>query len=392
MSADRSIRVLYSFPQKLGADRVCYTAWQQVNGLAAAGAQVRASVGVLHRPVDPSVEVAQTLAWKKFRISYKAVGRDRALAIHDAIVAAQLPKLKGRIDIVHTWPMGARRTLDAADRLGIPTVLERQNTHTAFGYDVVEAECRRLDLVLPPGSEHARNPHVLKVEEQEYARAGHLLCPSSFVAQTFRDRGFAPHKLLRHSYGYDQQRFRPGDQDRRDGSGLTMLFAGYAAVRKGLHFALRAWLDSPASKDGTFLIAGGILPAYQELLAPMLADPSVQLLGQRDDLPEIMRRSDLFVLPSIEEGFPLVCVEAIASGCVPLVSDVCTDVCDHMENALVHPVGDVEALTEHITMMWRDRQLLTKLREAAVATSTNYTWDHAAQRLLSAYDQALVDV
>ena len=34
------VRVLYSFPHKLGADRICYTAWQQVNGLSAAGAQV----------------------------------------------------------------------------------------------------------------------------------------------------------------------------------------------------------------------------------------------------------------------------------------------------------------------------------------------------------------
>ena len=36
----KPIRVLYSFPHKLGADRICYTAWQQVNGLAAAGADV----------------------------------------------------------------------------------------------------------------------------------------------------------------------------------------------------------------------------------------------------------------------------------------------------------------------------------------------------------------
>lgn len=32
-----NIRVLYSFPHKLGADRICYTAWQQINGLAGAG-------------------------------------------------------------------------------------------------------------------------------------------------------------------------------------------------------------------------------------------------------------------------------------------------------------------------------------------------------------------
>ena len=46
-----------------------------------------------------------------------------------------------------------------------------------------------------------------------------------------------------------------------------MLFVGVAAVRKGLHFALDAWLRSPASRDGEFLVAGDVLPAYGELLS-----------------------------------------------------------------------------------------------------------------------------
>src|SRR5271157_6554980 len=84
------IRVLYSFPHKLGADRICYTAWQQVNGLAAAGADVLAFPGVLHRPVDAKVRVRPTLAWGKVRIPYKVLGSRRAFALHDYIVARRL--------------------------------------------------------------------------------------------------------------------------------------------------------------------------------------------------------------------------------------------------------------------------------------------------------------
>ncbi len=80
---------------------------------------------------------------------------------------------------------------------------------------------------------------------------------------------------------------------RREGEGLTMLFCGDAAVRKGLHFALEAWLASPAHKDGKFLIAGGILPGYALKLAAELAHPSVQVLGHRSDVPELMRQSDI---------------------------------------------------------------------------------------------------
>src|SRR5579859_1366111 len=102
VSNNNPIRVLYSFPHKLGADRICYTAWQQVNGLAAAGADILAFPGVLHRAVPPTVEVRPTLARGKFRISYKLVGTMRALALHDRIVARRLKQLRGKVDIVHT--------------------------------------------------------------------------------------------------------------------------------------------------------------------------------------------------------------------------------------------------------------------------------------------------
>jgi glycosyltransferase involved in cell wall biosynthesis len=168
-----------------------------------------------------------------------------------------------------------------------------------------------------------------------------------------------------------------------------MLFVGVCAVRKGLHYALEAWLASPASREGTFLIAGDFLPAYREKLAPMLAHPSIRVLGHRTDIPELMRSSHILVLPSIEEGFGLVCTEAMGSGCVPLVSEACTEICKHMENALVHKVGDVAALKSHITQLDKDRALLERLRSAGLATLPNITWTAAGQRLLDVYQEVI---
>jgi glycosyltransferase involved in cell wall biosynthesis len=168
-----------------------------------------------------------------------------------------------------------------------------------------------------------------------------------------------------------------------------MLFAGDCAVRKGVHFALEAWLQSPAHRDGRFLIAGNFLPAYAEKLSALLRHPSVEVLGHRSDIPELMRKSDILVLPSIEEGFGLVCAEAIGSGCVPLVSEACTDICRHMENALVHPIGDVQLLARQITMLHEDRALLERLRAGCLRTAPQVTWKAAGERLLQAYREIL---
>lgn len=389
---DRPVRVLYSFPHKLGAGRICYTAWQQVRGLAAAGAKVLVFPGVVHKPVrSANVTARPTLARGRFRIPYRLFGMLRTCMLHDYIVARRLEKLAGQIDIVHAWPQGALNTLKTAARLGIPTVLERPNAHTRFAYEAVQKECERIGVTLPPGSEHSFQEDVLIREEAEFEAATRLLCPSEFTAKTFLDAGFPTHKLVRHQYGYDERIYFPNESVRQDKRGLTMLFVGFCAVRKGLHLALEAWLKSPAHRDGTFLIAGGFLPAYARKLSPMLAHPSVRVLGHRDDVPELMRQSDILVLPSIEEGFGLVCVDAMGSGCVPVVSDACTEFCQHMKNALVHRVGDVDALTQHISLLYQDRALLVRLRRAALETAPDLTWDAAGVKLLGAYSETIAE-
>jgi glycosyltransferase involved in cell wall biosynthesis len=382
---NKRVRVLYSFPHKLGAQRICYAAWQHVQGLANAGARVLVYPGVLQRPLSENVKVNPTLGWRKFRIPYRLLGTLGSCQLHDWIVSRRIPKLAGQIDIVHTFPLGAVLTIRAAKKLGIPTVLERCNAHTAFAYEIVRKECERLGISMPAGHEHDFNAAHLIREETEYEQAEYLFCPSDFVANTFVARGFPREKLVKFQYGYDEKACYPGNQNCHEKRGLRVLFAAGCAPRKGLHFALEAWLQSPASHLGTFLIAGEFIPGYADKLARHLAHPSVKIIGFRKDLPEVMRGSDVFVLPSIEEGSALVTYDARGCGCVLLVSDASGAVCEHMENALVHHAGDVEALAQHFTMLHEDRPLLEKLRAASLATAHELTWFAAGRKMLAAY-------
>jgi glycosyltransferase involved in cell wall biosynthesis len=311
--------------------------------------------------------------------------------LHDLLAARQLMAMAGSIDIVHAWPVGALHTLRAARRLNIPTVLERCNAHTRFAYDVVKSEGERLGVALPRNHEHAYNASILRREEAEYSAADRILCPSDFVVRTFVDQGVARTKLVRHIYGVDEKIFFSNARGNAGDAGLTMISVGVCAVRKGLHYALEAWTRSPASQTGQFLIAGSFLPAYQKRLQHLLAHPSVKILGHRNDVPELLRNADVLILPSIEEGFGLVCTEAMASGAVPVVSDACTDICQHEVNAMVHRVGDVEALTGHITKLHNDRNLLQRLRNAGLRQVPDFTWDSAGRLLRDIYTDVMAE-
>ena len=379
------IRVLYSFGNKIGADRICYTAWEQVRGLCAAGAEVLVMPGAVYRPIPGDPRIEPTLARGKFRVPYKLLGRS-AYHLHDWIVARRLEDLAGEIDIVHCWPSAALETLRTAKRLGIPTVLERPNAHTRFSFELAEKEAQRVGV--PVHLDNAFRPAVLNREEAEFAAADYLLCPSDFTAHTFIAQGFPPEKLLRHTYGFDETLYFPDPQNLELKRKFTALFVGVDPVRKGLHLALQAWVLSPASSDGTFVIAGTISREFQTRFREFLAHPSVVQLGFRRDVPELMRKADVLLLPSLEEGFGLVCVDAIGSGCVPVVSTACTEVCVHMNNALVHEVGDVSTLRQQITMLYEDPMLLASLREGTLQSRHRLTWTAAGKQLLDVYVSA----
>ena len=379
------VRVLYSFPHKLGGGRICTTAWHQVEGASLAGAKVTAMAGSQVKPLNAGVRVKKTLAVGKLRVPYRLIGRDIACNWHDTVTSMWLDANHRDIDVVHGWPLSSLKTIRVARKHGIPVVLERPNAHTAFAYEEVAKENQNVGIELPGDHDHLFNGKRLKLEETEYAEADFLLCPSDFVARTFRERGFSDAKLVRHQYGFDHSRFSSPDSQPADHDGLVMIYAGVVEPRKGLHHALKAWLASGAQEKGTFMVCGEFIPGYAALLEPMLSHPSVKVMGHRNDLPDLMRQSDLFVLSSVEEGSALVTYEARGSGCVLLVSDASGAVCEHMKDGLIHPSRDVTTLTGHIRQLDSDRALLQKLRAASVSELDQLTWAEAGRKLAGVY-------
>jgi len=82
----------------------------------------------------------------------------------------------------------------------------------------------------------------------------------------------------------------------------------------------------------------------------------VEYLGRREDIPEIMARSHLIVLPSYREGLPKTLLEAAASGRAVVTTDVpgCRDAVEPGVTAEVVPAGNILALAETIEALVRD--------------------------------------
>ncbi|MET0966255.1 MAG: glycosyltransferase family 4 protein, partial [Nakamurella sp.] len=382
------LTVLYSFPHVLGRPGIGTTAWHQVSQLVARGHRVRVIAGGVRRPVPGVESCVETMSVAGRRIPRRILGLDRSLAYHDSRVARALRAGHGDIDIVHVWPLAAEKTLATARSLGIAGVRESPNCHTAHVYRVVDAEHRALGLPVAPDSPFRFNATHLATENREFRQATAILVPSEHVARTFLAAGIDDDKLLRHRYGFDPAGFSPVQRSRRDG-GLRAAFVGRCEPRKGLHLALRAWLASTAARDGELWIYGEWAPEYRELLAEQLAHPSVKVMGFAGGISDAYARADVLLLPSLEEGSALVVYEAMAMGCVPLVSDASGAHLDHGDAGLVHPAGDTAMLSAQLDTLAADPALLQQLAAAAVAASVDLTWSRAVDQMVQAYRSAI---
>lgn len=381
------MRVLYSFPDEIGRPGIGTTAFNQVREVAGRGIDVMLYCTSLRGELPENVNVVQTLSIRGRRVPHRVLGIDRSYRYHDLRVAAALRRIHSTIDVVHCWPRATVHTCRAARREGIPSLREVPNTHTAHAFDAVAREVKALGMAANRGHSHTFSPKTLALEEKEYELADALLVPSEYSLGTFIDRGVPREKLVLHRYGYDPSRFFAASNGarRERHRPFTAIFVGRCEPRKGLHYALRAWLDSSASEGGRFVICGSFEPGYREVLEPLLAHPSVEVHGFVSDPSTLMRESDVFILPSVEEGSALVAYEAQACGCVPLVSEATGSRCRDGVDGLVHAPGDVATLTDQLRRLHRDPQLLERLRTAGLARTPDLSWSAAGGELVEIY-------
>jgi glycosyltransferase involved in cell wall biosynthesis len=386
------IHVLYSFPQRVGTSGIGMTAWYQVSGLLREGVEVDLYCGSLERPIEHLNSLKQTLVPIGIKIPMRLLGRHGAMILHDKIVAKALRHTyrESHIDLIHCWPSGSLETLKTAREMGIKTVLERPCAHTRFVFEITAQECGRLGIKL---NRHYSSFDASRLarEEEEFSIADTLLCPSKHVIKTFLERGFKENQMLLGRRGYDADAFIPGEQsrDKNNTHLFTMVYVGEGHPLKGLHFALRAWVTSEASKQGRFYICGKLLPEYRDLLKPLLDHPSVEYLGYVRDVAKIMRQCSALVLPSLSEGFAKVTCESRACGCVLLVSCAAGEACEHMKNGLIHKAGDVDTLRQHIDLLASNKELYDRLRTHSLATLSDLTWENASKTLVSAYHECI---
>jgi glycosyltransferase involved in cell wall biosynthesis len=109
----------------------------------------------------------------------------------------------------------------------------------------------------------------------------------------------------------------------------------------------------------------------------------VRFTGLREDIPTILSTTDIFVLPSHSEGLSNALMEAMASGCACIASDVGGNsyLIQNSVSGLLFPAGDIEALRAHIRRLIDDPEKRQDLGTAARKRIEDmFSWDVVGKR------------
>ncbi len=307
---------------------------------------------------------------------------------------------EGYYDVVHShyWLSGQVGWL-AAERWQVPLV------HTMHTMARVKNAQLAADDVPEPGGREIGEVQVVEAADRLVANT------ETEARELVELYGADPAKVAVVPPGVDLERFTPGDQgDARRAVGVPedavlLLFVGRIQPLKAPDILLRAaahLVDRDPSLRRRLVVAvlggasgrGLAAPGSLAALADELGIADVVRFAppvDRDELVRWFRAADVVAVPSYNESFGLVAVEALASGGVVVAA---------ARGGLPTAVGDAGVLLDsHDPEIWADAiaglladpERARGLREAAVAHAAAFGWPRTTDRLLEVYAEAVAE-
>ncbi len=266
---------------------------------------------------------------------------------------------------------------DAMRRYGHPAMLFQVHPHPVTVRRLLQQELNAF----PECAESLGQEWELALPDEDFEHlveesrmASRFLAASSFTRSSLVENGAAFDSVAVVPYGVDLERFRPAEGPRPRSPELRLLFVGRINQRKGVKYLLEA-LKMFKPEEVQLTICGRVvdsLSLFRDSGLPIEIRPSVS----SEELVRAYQTADLFIFPSVAEGFAQVLLESLACG-LPILSTTHTAapdlITEGVEGFIVDPRRP-DLLAERIAWCLENRAALEAMRGPARATAEQFTW------------------
>jgi glycosyltransferase involved in cell wall biosynthesis len=293
-------------------------------------------------------------------------------------------------DIAYLWPATSLSLYQNLYARKHKIIIESVNTHQATSKAILDAEYAKLGLQ----TDHGITIEDGIIESSKLALADFIFSCSPAVTNSLLDVNTPRSKILETSYGLRKSDILLPQEmiGRSSDNEITAIFVGTIGVRKGPHLILEYWCKS--NVKGKLRLIGHIEPEVRHLIEPYLKRSDIEHVPYTNDLKSIYKEADIFLLPSLEEGSPLVTYLALGAGLPCIVSPMGSGgiIDQGKEGYVINPENSQEWI-ESLKMASEDVSLRKELSKNSYMKAKDYLWSvvghKRTQILLSRFHEQL---
>lgn len=274
-------------------------------------------------------------------------------------------------------PMNTR-LIAKANQQKIPVVLDVAIGHQRYYLKVMEEESRRLHLPFPK----KLIEYWVRKYEWEYGHADWLSVGSNYVKKSLIKHGIQDDKILVNPYGIDSSRWRVCHEHRvLSENRMKFVYVAGISPRKGIHFLVEAWKKAKL-KNSELVIVGGCRESIVKLCGMLPESISTPGRFTHDQLQELYKTADVYVLPSLLEGLARSGIEAMAAGLPLIITEETglTDFVDPGKQGWVVPAKNVEALTDQLRWCHKHPEKVKEAGDAAFTIGQRQRFEDYGER------------
>ena len=295
------------------------------------------------------------------------------VVVWDHLVARLLPPAEAVIG----FATQSLHTLQHAQRRGSRTILDRACPHVDLQQAIVRDEAAKVGARFKPEPSWFRQRQL-----DEYALADAIVVPSHYSAASF-PATLQPKIVIAPLLPRELTRT---PAPRAATTTFTLGVLGGNPLRKGYLYLLEAWHHLALPNARLLLRAADFTPYPR--LAELANHPTIERVGYLPRISDFYARCDAFALPSVDDGFGMALLEAMAHA-VPVITTTHTGASELLTDGtdgLVVPPFSFDALAEAILKLYHSPELRRSMGEAGRATVARIEQQQLFER---AYVQAL---
>lgn len=219
-------------------------------------------------------------------------------------------------DIVYGFAFCSLACGKRIKKIGGDFYLDRACPHINFQNSILQNESEKTGIPFI-----ASDMKTILRGIEEYDLADKIITPSTYSKKSFLDERFNEKKIfIAPLIGKNRASdFKKRILNNKDS--ITFAFVGENILRKGLIYVLEAWKLLDNNHNNKLIIRSNNNNIYtNKLIMNLLNQKGIEIKEYYDDINDFYKEVDVLCLPSIDEGFGMVVLEAMSNGIPAIIS------------------------------------------------------------------------